>query len=331
MLVLSDEVACECVSFDEVEAAVREAFLALHAGDARLFDVVRAHGAQERTNFAIKLACNLQSGFVGAKIGSYAPDNASLGLPPHASTIVLFDAVTGAPRALIGAGRLNGMRTAAANALATRLLARPDSRVLGVLGAGHQAVCEAWAVCRVRPIEEVRFWAHSSRHCAAFTEQVSALTGIVPKFCECEQVVRAADVLVTVTPSRAPLFAPHWVRPGVHVAAMGADAEGKQELDLALLSGSRVFVDAAEQAVIIGECQHAVRAGLLTLQELRGRTLGALLAGAVAGREHAAQITVFDSSGIALQDLAVAELVLRRAAERADHVRVKMCALDELA
>jgi ornithine cyclodeaminase len=328
VLIVSEPVAEQCVTFDEVEAAVREIFLALHAGQARVFEVVRATGAHKTTGFGVKSAVNLRTGRFSAKVGSYAPDNARRGLPAHTSTILVFDTATGAPVAMIGAGRLNGMRTAAANALAARLLAAPSSRVLGVLGTGHQAAFEAWAVCRVRPIERILCWARTSQSVESFATEVKAHTGIRPEFAECEQVARAADILATVTPSTRALVRREWVRPGTHIAAMGADAAGKQELDVELVRDSRVFVDRAEQAAVIGESQHAVRAGYLTVEDLQTRTLGALLAGAVQGRERADQITVFDSSGIALQDLAVAELVIERAAKRADVVRTTVSLLE---
>jgi ornithine cyclodeaminase len=153
---------------------------------------------------------------------------------------------------------------------------------------------------------------------------VHDLTGIRAEASDLQTVCTQADVLVTVTPSRVALVERSWIRPGTHISAMGADADGKQELDTALVAAAKMYVDVPTQAKTFGESQHAWRMGLLDAAELEHRTLGRLVNRKVAGREHPDEITIFDSSGMALQDLAVAHRVYQRALHRGDLTTVSL-------
>jgi len=316
MVIIPDRIASDLVTFEEVIEAVAGAFRAFDAGESRLFDVVRGHGTRREDFFGIKSAVDGSIGCVGLKAGTYFPRAAELGMPPHTSTVMLFDSNSGRPLAMVGANGLNGLRTSAANALACRYLARQDSSTLGVIGMGHQAVFEAAAVVHERPIRHILCWSPSGGHREQFIAGVSARTGIVPQVVPLPEVIASADVIVTVTPSRRALFNAGQVRPGTHVSAMGADSDGKQELDPALVAKAKAYVDVPAQARSIGECQHAYKAGSISDEALESRTLGRLLNGKVQGRESAEEITLFDSSGMALQDIAVAHLVYRRALQR---------------
>jgi len=320
MLIIPDSVAAELVDFSQVIEAVEGAFRALDDGSGKNFDVVLGHASKPENGFAIKSGVNSAIPRAGFKVGSYFPSLRDRGMPAHSSTIFLLDEETGRPAAAIGANGLNGMRTAAANAAATRLLAREQARILGVVGAGHQAAYEAHAVCLVRPIERIYFWSPTGRRSEQFVKEVTERTGIRPEPSDLAELVMRAEVLVTVTPSRKPLVDRAWIRPGAHISAMGADAVGKQELDPKILARASVYVDSPDQAMAIGECQHAFQLGLIAANSLRTHTLGRLLNGRIEGRKTADEVTLFDSSGMALQDIAVGELVYRRALERADLV-----------
>lgn len=324
MLVIPDQLAAALVTFDEVIEAVASAFRAFDDGKSRLFDVVRGHGARREDFFGIKSAVDGSIGCIGLKAGTYFPQAVDRGLPAHTSTIMLFDADNAAPLALVGANRLNGMRTAAANAIATRFLAREESSTLGLIGSGHQAAFEAAAVTHVRPIRRILFWSPSRRSASQFVAAVRSSTGIEARPADLPELTATADVIVTATPSRAPLVRRSEIRAGTHISAMGADADGKQELDPELVAAAKTYVDVPAQARLIGECQHACRLGLLAEAALEDRTLGRLLNAKVAGREHAEEITLFDSSGMALQDIAVAHLVYRRALQSADVVSISL-------
>jgi ornithine cyclodeaminase len=238
------------------------------------------------------------------KIGSFWPDNVEL--PRHSSTIVLLNPATGRLSAVVEAAAANAYRTAAADALAVQALARADARTLTVIGTGHQALHEVRAVSRVRPISRVLVVGRRPDVARTFAAEVTALTGLPAEPVDARTGVGAADVLVTATTAREPLFEADWVAPGTHISAMGADGPGKQELPVALYDHASLFCDLPEQSRAIGEFQHAPSAAPVAL--------GAVLAGTAEGRTSQEDVTVFDSSGFALQDLTLAAALLRRRA-----------------
>jgi alanine dehydrogenase len=301
--VITDKQIREGLSFEVVLSAVERAFVALDAGKSTLFEVVRGTGGGDHF-FGVKSAREGSIPVLGLKAGSYVPDNHAHGLPSHLSTTLLIDDRTGVPMAVVEANYLNGLRTSAANALAVRSLARQDSTVVGIIGIGAQAVFEVLAVAHVRPIRRIFAASRSSERREEFMAGIRERSDIEVTFTDAETAARSADVLVTVTPSRVPVVLAGWVRPGTHVSAMGADNVGKQELDIELVRRSRLWVDHPEQAVIIGETQHAYRAGFVSVEALRTQTLGRLLREPI--DRNSTDITIFDSSGIAIQDLAAA-------------------------
>jgi ornithine cyclodeaminase len=313
MRVISESDARALVSVEDAIAAVRACFVAMAQAQARNYNVVREPVGLQDAVFGVKTGCSHDGPVLGLKAGGYWPHNLARGLTNHQSATLLFDPDTGRAAALVSANYLTGVRTGAASAIATQCLAREDSTVLGLLGTGGQALYQLRATLAVRPIRRVHAWGRSADKVAAFGREVEKL-GVEFIAGDPESVVRNADVLVTVTPAREALVQAAWVRPGTHVNAMGADTRGKQELDAALLARASIFVDEAAQAVTIGECQHAHAAGLLREQDLQ--PLGEVLAGLRAGRTSPDQVTVFDGTGVALQDLVVADLAWRLARER---------------
>ncbi|WP_439658756.1 ornithine cyclodeaminase family protein [Lentzea sp. HUAS TT2] len=277
--------------------AAREAFLAVTTGST--FPVVIGHSSLPHNRFTLKSGS--AGDLAGVKIGSFWPGNTDL--PRHSSTIVLLDPATGRLSAVVEAATANAYRTAAADALAVDTLARNDSRRLTVIGTGHQALHEVRAVSRVRSFERVLVVGRRADAALEFAAAVTAQTGLPAEPAEPQAGVEAADVLVTATTSREALFDAGWVAPGTHISAMGADGPGKQELPISLYGTASLFCDLPEQSRTIGEFQHAEGATPVAL--------GAVLAGA-AGRTSPDEITVFDSSGFALQDLTLAAALLRR-------------------
>jgi len=294
------------VGFPIVLEAIERAFLAFDGGNSAVFDVVRGTGTNPDHFFAIKSGRDSSIPLIGLKAGSYNPPNLARGMPAHTSTTLLFDDSTGAPIAVVDANYLNGMRTASADAAAVRRLAREDARTLGVVGFGAQAVFEIEAVLHVRRIERVVVAGRSPEQFDKFAEAVKLRTGSEIEMASIEDVTRMSDILVTVTGATAPIIRREWIKAGTHVSAMGADNVGKQELDPLILRDAAVYIDAMPQAAIIGECQHAVAVGFLDRAALAEQTLGGLISGRIAGRTSDEMITVFDSSGIAVQDIAAA-------------------------
>lgn len=295
------------IAFD----AIRAALVAAADGSGSVNPVVIGRGLNDGETFSMKSGLLRGLPAVGLKVGGYWPGNDAKGLPRHQSAILLLDPETGRLMAVVEGGALNGLRTAAADAVAASILARADAATLAIFGAGKQALHEVRAICDIRPIRRIFV---TSRNAASADRMSATLRDVLPPeiqvvSADAEHAARNADILVTATPARAPLFDAAWVRPGTHLASMGSDQVGKQELPPALFPRARLFCDLPEQAVVIGEMQHA-KALVDGGQPLAA--IGDVLRGAVAGRTSDDEITIFDSSGIALQDLAIAAAVLAR-------------------
>lgn len=305
MYVLSEKSIKKIVDEKMAYDAVAEAFIAAYKKEGNIYPVVHAEGCEAGNTFSIKSGNLLNKRISGFKSGSYWANNHLKGIPNHGTTTILLNEETGFVNAILNAGYLNGLRTAAANAVASDLLAREDVTTLGVLGAGHQAIFEIKSLLKIRDLKKILI---HSRNKETALNAVCELKkeGIVAHYESVENVCCSADILVTVTNSCAPLFEKKWVKPGTHISAMGADKSGKQELPIDLVSGATLFADHPPQSIINGEFEAAFGES----PSLKITSIGAVLAGDESGRANQDQITIFDSSGIALQDLCIAKLVL---------------------
>ena len=312
MQFVSEEVAARVVSMADAITAIEAMFREYGREMAEVFPVAQGHGPDAGTSFSIKSGLIRTDRVVGLKVGSYWPENRTRGLTAHASTTLLLDPETGYPKALVAASHLTSLRTAASDAVAVRQLSREDSRTLALVGAGHQAWFELLAVREVRPIKTVLVANRSPQAAERFARCIREELGLQAQAATMREAVEKADIIVTVTAAREALFEAGWVRPGTHVSAMGADAPGKQELDPALVSAASLFADVVRQSVTIGEYEAAHKAGLVDADRIT--PIGAVLNGAP-GRTSPEQITVYDSSGMALQDLAICSLALAKASE----------------
>lgn len=310
---VSEEIAATVVSMAEAIEVVENMFREYGRGEAEVFPVAQGHGPDAGTSLSVKSGLIRPSRTVGLKVGTYWPQNRTHGLPAHASTTLLLDPATGYPLALVGASRLTCLRTAASDAVAVRHLAREDSQTLALFGAGHQAWFELLAVREVRPIQSVLVANRSTLAGEAFARRIREELGLEARFASPKEAVQAADIVVTVTAAREALFEASLVRPGTHISAMGADAPGKQELDPALVAKASLFADVVHQSLLIGEYEAAHKVGLVDAGRIT--SIGEVLNGSP-GRTSAEQITVYDSSGMALQDLAICSLALARACEK---------------
>ncbi len=309
MLIVSAGVVRSIASRQMAFDAVRAAFICAAEGKGVNFPVVIGHGMLQTNEFGCKSGTALDRPLSGVKIGSYWPENHRRGRPNHDTTTLLIDNDNGSIWAIVSAGYLNGLRTAAADAVATSALARPEAAVVGMLGAGHQAEFEVRAVADVRSIESVLIWSRQATRARELAGKLSDL-GVTVRTADVETVCRSADILISATPSNEPLFTNSgWVRPGTHISAMGADTPGKQELPVDLVKKGRLFADLPEQSRRIGEFQHIASDD----PDVAIAAIGDVLTGSVPGRTLPQDITIFDSSGIALQDLFVAERVVSAA------------------
>jgi ornithine cyclodeaminase/alanine dehydrogenase-like protein (mu-crystallin family) len=231
--------------------------------------------------------------------------------------VLLYSASDGKLKAMIEADNLGQMRTGAASGLATKLLAKPEARTLGVIGTGRQAFTQVAAVCAVRDIADVRVFSPTAEHRDAFAHRIERELKIAAQpAASGEAAVAEADVVIVITKSAEPVLRATWLKSGVHVNAAGANAAARREVDAETVLRATVrATDQAEQARIeAGEYRDLVAAGRLTWQDIV--ELGDILTGKAAGRRGPADITLFKSLGIALEDIAFADLIWRRAGER---------------
>ncbi|MGY6548681.1 MAG: iminosuccinate reductase BhcD [Roseinatronobacter sp.] len=302
MYVLPEARIAGLVDADAAYAAIEACFAAMARGEAYNFPVVReALGAGRQYGF--KSGLDRVGAVLGVKAGGYFPGNAERGIPNHQSTVFLFDPESGQPTAMVGGNLLTALRTAAASAISIRHLARPDARVLGMLGAGHQSAFQMRAAVRAGAFDRVIGWNYHPEMLSRLAETADEL-GLPFEAVSLDALGAQADVIITITSSSDAILRDAQVRAGTHLACMGTDTKGKQEVEAALLARATVFTDEVAQSISIGEAQHAVAAGLIAPDAIT--EIGAVINGAHPGRRSAEEITLFDGTGVGLQDLAVA-------------------------
>lgn len=242
----------------------------------------------------------------GVKIVNVHPQNPEKGLPTVMALTIILDITTGKPVAILNATRLTDIRTGAAGAVACKYLSPKKTVTLGIAGTGRQAETQVLATAEELEIEKILIWSRNSRHAEKFIKTMKrfdCMSVSLEKTCD-------ADVIVTTTPSRSPIIKNEWVHEGTHINAIGADAPGKEELDPALLKRAQVFVDDMAQATHSGEINVPIANGLYRPEDVAG-TLGEVVIGRKT-RENADRITIFDSTGLAIQDLAIAAIAMKQ-------------------
>lgn len=247
----------------------------------------------------------------GAKLLTVFPENTARGLQSHGGVIVLFEPEAGAAVCCVHAGEVTAIRTAAASAVASDALARPDARRLAILGYGEQAATHARAISKVRTLDSITVWGRSSERARTFAASMRAELGIplgipVTAVTAVQQAVAAADIICTVTSAQEPILEAAWVVPGTHINVVGSSHAGPAEIDNALVAASRFYVDSRDGVLAQGaEFLRAKQAGLIDDSHIVGE-IGEVLAGRVAGRRTPEEITIYKSLGHIVQDLASA-------------------------
>lgn len=266
-----------------------------------------------------------ESGTLGTKIVSVYPDNPARGLPTITGSYLLADAATGELLALMDATYLTAIRTAAASALATRLLARPDARVLGIFGAGVQARFHVWALRTVARIDEVVVFNRTPARAHGFADDMTAAHGIPVRVAATpDECARSADLIATCTRSAVPVFDGHALRPGTHINAVGAYTPEMRELDEETVIRAKVVVDTYAGAMAeAGDLLIPIRQGRMTEAHIHAE-LSELVIGKKTGRESADEITVFKSVGFAVEDAVTARLAYERAVRQGVGVQVRL-------
>lgn len=317
--VLRREHLTELLDMPSAIEAMRSAFAGLSTGTARV--PVRTPVEAVGATLLTMPGYLPDPGTLGLKAVTVAPDNAESGLPAIHALVILLDPVTGSPLALLEGGWLTALRTGAATGLATDLLARPDARVLAVIGAGAQAPTQIEAVRSVRPLEEVRIVSRSGISAEVLADSLEGVRAHA--MADAGAAVAGADVVVTVTDSRTPVLPAGAVGGGTLVSAVGGYRPDMQELPTDLVAGARVVVDQVEAALEeAGDIVIPVREGRLDVSTLV--ELGRIVTGEAPGRTDPSELTVFKSVGSAAQDLAVAAVALARAEERGVGERLEL-------
>jgi ornithine cyclodeaminase len=319
ILVVGEALCEKLVGRSDAFAAVEAVFGAMARGEAWNFPVVREALGHADALYGFKAGFDRAGLALGVKSGGYWPGNVKKGLTNHQSTVFLFDPDTGRLAAVVGGNYLTAVRTAAASAVSIAHLARADAKVLGMVGAGHQSGFQLRAALEQRDFEKVVAW-NPHPEMLPRLGAIAAELGLAFEAVSQEALGAQADVIITITSAFEPLLMKDWIKPGTHLACMGTDTKGKQEVDPALVAAATVFTDEVAQSISIGEAQHAVAAGMLA--EAAITPLGRVINADHPGRSNADEITLFDGTGVGLQDLAVASVAARLAAESGAAQRV---------
>jgi ornithine cyclodeaminase len=302
-------------------AAMEQAFAAYSTGEAQTpgvihLDIPENGLAQKRGEIHVKAGYMNGGSYYAVKIVSGFPGNAKLGLPANDGMIVLFDADSGAPAAfLLDNGFITDFRTGAAGAVAAKHLARQKIAAVAVIGTGAQARYQVEMLALERNFSEVRIWGRDPQKAQARADELAKSAGIhTCNFAVTESVQRAvqdADIVITVTASRKPLVRAAWLKPGTTVIAVGSDGHDKQELDVDVLArADKIVADSTAQCLRLGEIHHAVERGAITKEKIYAE-LGEITAGLKPGRTSEDEIIVCDLTGVGVQDVVAASLVLR--------------------
>ncbi|MFJ3958008.1 ornithine cyclodeaminase family protein [Arthrobacter sp. NPDC090010] len=279
------------------------------------------------SRYLVMAAASAPRGLVASKLLSDIPSNAEAGLPTQRSSIILADQNTGETLALLDGRVPTRTRTAAMSAVASRHLARPESHVLGLVGAGALAIAHVEALRAVLPIDTVVVWSRTNATLDAFRRAVEHTGLEVIRALEIRDVFDTSDVVCTLTPAIVPVVSGRWFRDGQHVNAVGARPRpDHREVDSEAMRRSRVVVDSLDTAVAkSGDLLLAIQEGALTLDDVAGE-LGQVVAGDARGRESAKQVTLFNSVGMGLQDLAIGRILYDAALERGLGTRIDLSA-----
>jgi alanine dehydrogenase len=302
------------ITMRETIDAVEGAFRARGLGKVQMPPKSYVYFDRYGGDFRIMPAYLEEQDAAGVKIVNVHPGNPKKhGLPTVMAIIVLLEPETGAPIAIMDGTWITNIRTGAGAAVAAKYFARKDSRTVAMLGAGAQARTQLIGLNEVLDIRGVRVNDVIPEKARGYADEMSKKLGLdVKPVDDTGEAVKGADVIVTVTPVRKPILMNEWVSDGMHINAIGADAPGKQELDPQILRRAKIIVDDLEQALHAGEVNVPLSKGLITRDDIRAE-LGEVITGKKPGRTSREDITVFDSTGLAVQDIATAWTIYQKA------------------
>ena len=307
LLIVSRNEVERLFTMDDAIQSQEALFRALGSGQATVLPILKQAVPEYGGEFEIKAGVVNKPPVMGLKmICDYSSNAEAKNIPAYQSFISLVDASTGTLFAIVDGSRITGLRTAAAGAVAAKYLARKDSKKVGVIGTGNQGRLQVTALNRIFKIQEINAYDVDREVLSRYVREMGPKLGVkIAAKDSPEETARGVDIVVTVTPSKKPYLRAEWISEGTHINAFGADSIGKQELEEAIYSKARLIVDKREIAIA---------KGVIKPEQIYAE-LGEIICSLKKGRERDEDITVFDSSGIGVQDLVSAEIVVERARE----------------
>jgi len=319
MIIVPEKEIAALIGRQESFDAVKSVFAAMARKDAYNFPVIREAIGHADALYGFKSGFDRTSLALGLKSGGYWPGNMDKGLTNHQSTVILFDADTGKVKALVGGNLLTALRTAAASSVSIKYLAPKGAETLGMIGAGHQSAFQMRAAAEQCDFEKVIGWNYHPEQLVNLAKVADEI-GLPFEAVDLDELGEQADVIISITSSFDPILMDAQVKGGTHIACMGTDTVGKQEVEASLVARATVFTDEIAQAITLGECQHAFADG--SLKEADITELGYVINGDHKGRTSDDEVTLFDGTGVGLQDLAVASAVVDLAIEEGIAIEV---------
>lgn len=317
-LLLKQEEVSKLICMSDVIESVEEAYRAFNSGQVVQPDYMSIHLPAPRGEIDFKLGYYQGNETISMKVssGAFVNNPAAYGVPSGMGTILLFDARSGALICVMDGSLITGLRTGACGAVSVRALARKDAKSITAIGTGKQARMQIRAIREVMRIEQIHAWNRSAPSLAAFKADIEGEFGIPVVVADSAQAaVEQADILITTTRGTGSLVQAGWVRPGTHIIAIGTDQRGKQEFEPEVFRNAKVVNDSIAQCTAKGETWHPLDKKIIAQADIHAE-MGEILLGRKPGRENDEEITIFDSTGMAIQDNTTAARIYRNARER---------------
>jgi len=298
------------LSMKEVISAVEDGYIAYNAGKVQQPDIVSMEMPEHNGETDIKSCYNELNERISVKIASGFYNNGKINdLPTMIGTILLYDGTNGAPLCIMDGSLITGIRTGAAGAISSKLLARKDSKTVAVFGSGGQARMQIYAICQVMDIQEVRVYSERQSELTKYKKDIEENTKAKVILCDTpEQAMKGADIAISTTPSKKYYIDKSLVKPGIHIVAVGADMAGKNEWEPEVFKGAKIVTDNIAQCVSRGETRNAIISGAIQETDIYAE-IGQLLSGEKPSRESDDEITIFDTTGMGIQDNVTAVMV----------------------
>lgn len=310
-VISKDEIA-SLITLEKIINEIEKGFVGFFKRENVVFPVIREKIEKYEGIFGIKSGYLQKEDTLGFKAGGFWIKNIEKNLPTHQSIILLFDPSTGQAISMMDANIITILRTGAVGAIAAKFLARKNSSKICIIGAGTQGRIQLTALQKMFYIKQVKVYDKNYNFSKKFAKEFKEKGLNISAERSAEEAVKDADIIVTTTPSEKPIIKEDWIEPSVHINAIGADTVGKQELDPKIFKKAKIVVDDTSQCIKMGETQHAFTQGIIKKKDIYAE-LGEIIAGKKAGRESETEITLFDATGLAFQDLITANLVYKLA------------------